>query len=68
MVSGGNGVVGLYEYVKDIAKMKKTGKSNVKFLKFYWVIRHWHNIKWFAPKLMKLKEFDFVQPNVYVTR
>ncbi|GAV55066.1 hypothetical protein ZYGR_0AS03890 [Zygosaccharomyces rouxii] len=68
MVGGGNGVVGLYEYVKDIANRKKAGRSNVKFVKFYWTIKFWDNIKWLAPELMKLQEFDFVKPIVYVTR
>ncbi|CDF90675.1 ZYBA0S08-00298g1_1 [Zygosaccharomyces bailii CLIB 213] len=68
MIGGGNGVVGLYEYVKDIAQKKKDGKCNVKFVKFYWTVRHWHSIEWLLPELLKLKEFDFVQPIVYVTR
>lgn len=68
MVGGGNGVVGLYEYVKDIANRKKNETSSVKFIKFYWTIKLWDNIEWLEPELMKLQEFDFVKPIVYVTR
>lgn len=68
MVSGGNGIPGVYEYVSDIAKHKKAGKSNTKLIKFYWVIRHWHSIDWFLEELKKLQEHEFVQTVVYVTK
>ncbi|GCE98850.1 hypothetical protein ZYGM_000448 [Zygosaccharomyces mellis] len=68
MIGGGNGVVGLYEYVKDIANRKRNETSSVKFIKFYWTIKLWDNIEWLAPELMRLQEFDFVKPIVYVTR
>lgn len=68
IVAGGNGVVGLYEYVKDIEAKRLQGKANTKYVKFYWVIRHWHGIGWLYPELKKLQEYDYVQPIVYVTR
>ncbi|GAV50161.1 hypothetical protein ZYGR_0U00170 [Zygosaccharomyces rouxii] len=68
MVGGGNGVVGLYEYIKEIANKKKAGKSNVKFIKLYWTIKISDNIEWLATELMRLQEYDFVKPIVYMTR
>lgn len=68
VIAGGNGVVGLYEYIKDIYDKKCQGKSHTKYVKFYWVIRHWHSIDWLYPQLKKLQNFEFVQPIVYVTK
>ncbi|CDH11246.1 uncharacterized protein ZBAI_03032 [Zygosaccharomyces bailii ISA1307] len=68
IVGGGNGVVGLYEYIKDIEAKRQQGKSNTRFVKFYWIIRHWQSIDWLYPELKSLREYDYVEPIVYVTR
>lgn len=68
LVAGGNGIPGLYEYIGDIAQMKSKDKSNTKFIKLYWVIRHWHSLDWFVDEISKLQKYDFVQTVVYVTK
>lgn len=68
MIAGGNGIPGLYEYISDIAQKKAEGKSNTKFVKLYWVIRHWHSLDWFVDELIKLQQYDFVETVVYVTK
>ncbi|GAV56075.1 hypothetical protein ZYGR_0AZ02470 [Zygosaccharomyces rouxii] len=68
IIAGGNGIVGLYEYIKDINEKKFQGKSRTKYVKFYWVIRHWRSIDWLYPELKKLQELDYVQPIIYVTK
>lgn len=68
MISGGNGIPGIYEYVADIAKHKKAGRSKTKYVKFYWVIRHWDSLDWFLEELKQLQQYDFVETIVYVTK
>lgn len=66
LYSGGNGIPGPFAYAKELGETSKEAKS--KFVKLYWVIRHWNSLDWFLDELMILQRFSNVQTIIYVTR
>ncbi|CUS24766.1 LAQU0S19e01134g1_1 [Lachancea quebecensis] len=66
LYSGGNGIPGPFAYAKELGETSKEAKS--KFVKLYWVIRHWDSLDWFLDELMLLQKFSNVQTIIYVTR
>ncbi|SCU94237.1 LANO_0E06150g1_1 [Lachancea nothofagi CBS 11611] len=66
LYSGGNGIPGPFAYAKELGKTTK--EDNNKFVKLYWVIRHWHSLDWFLEELQVLEKFTNVQTIIYVTR
>lgn len=66
LYGGGNGIPGPYAYAKELAEAKEQAKT--KFVKLYWVIRHWYSIDWFLEELKTLEHHENVQTIVYVTK
>lgn len=62
-----NGIPSLFCYARELSKLQnETGKKT--FVKFYWVIRHWHSLDWFMDELKEMAQFDNVEPIVYITK
>ncbi|CEP63859.1 ferric reductase family protein LALA0_S09e04104g [Lachancea lanzarotensis] len=66
MYSGGNGIPGPFAYAKELGKT--TIDETTKFVKLYWVIRHWHSMDWFLEELQLLQRYANVQTVIYVTK
>ncbi|SCU93351.1 LAME_0F03488g1_1 [Lachancea meyersii CBS 8951] len=66
LYSGGNGIPGPFAYAKELGSTTKEG--NIKFVKLYWVIRHWHSMDWFLEELQLLQKYSNVQTIIYVTK
>ncbi|SCU93358.1 LAFA_0F15962g1_1 [Lachancea sp. 'fantastica'] len=66
LYSGGNGIPGPFAYAKDLGKT--TIDETTKFVKLYWVIRHWHSMDWFLEELQLLQKYSNVQTVIYVTK
>ncbi|CEP63857.1 ferric reductase family protein LALA0_S09e04060g [Lachancea lanzarotensis] len=66
LYSGGNGIPGPFAYAKDLGKT--TIDETTKFVKLYWVIRHWHSMDWFLEELQLLQRYANVQTVIYVTK
>lgn len=65
LYTGGNGIPGPFTYVKKICE---TEKAKTKFIKLYWVIRHWHSIDWFLEELQSLQKYNNVETVIFVTK
>ncbi|AET39791.1 ferric reductase family protein Ecym_4779 [Eremothecium cymbalariae DBVPG len=65
LYTGGNGIPGPYAYIKELCTHKE---SRTKFVKLYWVIRHWKSIDWFYDELQSLAEYKNVQTIIYVSK
>lgn len=67
MISSSNGIASNFSYARQLSEIhKKTG--NKTFVKFYWIVRHWHSLDWFLNELKEMKDFDNVEPIIYVTK
>ncbi|KAH3902498.1 ferric reductase family protein SCDLUD_000075 [Saccharomycodes ludwigii] len=65
LYSGGNGVPGPFAYARELCV-----NTNFKgFVKFYWVIRHWHSLDWFYDELKSLEQYsDKIQIVICLSR
>lgn len=63
--SSGNGIPGVYPYVKDCLE---NPSSQVKSIKLYWVIQTMESVEWFLKELEFLQKFEQVETIIYVTR
>ncbi|SCU84418.1 LADA_0D01574g1_1 [Lachancea dasiensis] len=66
LYTGGNGIPGPFAYAKELGETSKEG--NTKFVKLYWVIRHWHSMDWFLEELQLLQRYANIQTVIFVTR
>lgn len=63
-VAGGNGIPGLYSEAIDLSRRYS---NTTKRIRFYWVIRNWRTLQWFADELKQF-EGTKVETIIYVTK
>lgn len=67
MFTSSNGIPSTFTYARELSQ-KQTASGKKTFIKFYWIIRHWHSLDWFVDELKELANFENVVPIVYVTK